>query len=173
MRRRRWLLGVVLVSLLAAACGRGDAPSSSGEGAVVALPSSPTELPEVDVAGYEALLETLRGTPVVVNVWASWCGPCRNEAPALAAAAQEYGDRVRFLGLDVLDTRPDARAFIQEYGWTYPSLFDRTGAIRDSLGLVGQPFTVFYDASGTVVDTYPGAIPADELRERVEALVQG
>jgi thiol-disulfide isomerase/thioredoxin len=173
MRRRRWLLGVVLASLLAAGCGGGDAPSSSGEGAVVALPSSPTELPEVDVAGYEALLETLRGTPVVVNVWASWCGPCRNEAPALAAAAQEYGDRVRFLGLDVLDTRPDARAFIQEYGWTYPSLFDRTGAIRDSLGLVGQPFTVFYDASGTVVDTYPGAIPADELRERVEALVQG
>jgi thiol-disulfide isomerase/thioredoxin len=172
MRGRRWLLGALLVSLLAA-CGGGEPTRSPAEDAAIALPASPTELPEFDVASYGALLEDLRGTPVVVNVWASWCGPCRNEAPALADAAAEYGDRVRFLGIDVLDTRADARAFIEEFDWPYPSIFDRTGSIRDRLGIVGQPATVFYDASGNVTDTYPGSIPADQLREHIEGLLSG
>lgn len=172
MRGRRWLLGALLVSLLAA-CGGGEPTRATAEDAAVALPTSPTELPEFDVAAYGALLEDLRGTPLVVNVWASWCGPCRIEAPALADAAAEYDDRVRFLGVDVLDTRADARAFIEEFGWPYPSIFDRTGSIRDSLGIVGQPVTVFYDASGNVMDIHPGSIPADQLRKHIEALLSG
>lgn len=169
MHLRRLLIGIAVLALLPA-CGGGSAASPSGEVAVT-LPSSPTALPDHDVASYAALLEGLRGTPVIVNVWASWCGPCRAEGPALADAATRYGDQVQFLGVDVLDARPDARAFIEEFGWPYPSIFDRTGAIRDSLGLVGQPLTVFYDARGEVVGTHVGAISDEQLTEQVEALI--
>ena len=90
-----------------------------------------------------------RGTPVLVNIWASWCGPCRQEAPFLAAANRTYGDRVRFVGVDILDERGSARDFIRASGWTYPSVYDPSGAIRDALGVIGQPATLFYDADGT------------------------
>jgi cytochrome c biogenesis protein CcmG/thiol:disulfide interchange protein DsbE len=172
MLRFRWLIVAILVSFVAVACGE-DGPAAAGDGSAVRLPSSPTELPDFDVAAYETLVEGLRGTPLVVNVWASWCGPCRVEAPALAEVATAYGDRVQFLGVAVLDTRPDARAFIEEFGWPYPSVFDRTGAIRDRLGLLGQPATIIYDAVGGVVDTYVGAISEDQLTQQLEALLAG
>ncbi|HEU4356031.1 MAG TPA: TlpA disulfide reductase family protein [Actinomycetota bacterium] len=167
MRVRRSLLALMLLALVAAGCGGGGGPSTEARSS---MPSTPTELPDADPESYTALLEGLRGTPVVVNVWASWCGPCRLEAPGLAEVAAEYGDRVRFLGIDVLDARPDARAFIEEFGWPYPSLFDRTGAIRDSFGLIGQPHTLFYGADGALVDTHLGTITGDQLREEVQAL---
>ena len=87
---------------------------------------------------------------MLVNIWASWCGPCRDEAPLLASAHETYGDRVRFVGVDILDERDSARAFMREFGWTYPSVYDPTGAIRDGLGLIGQPVMLFYDASGAI-----------------------
>jgi len=170
MHVRRWLLELVLVALVATGCGEGSREPLGGSVAEATLPSDPTALPDYDFEAYTALLADLRGTPVVVNVWASWCGPCRLEAPELTEVATEYDD-VRFLGLDVLDARPDARAFIQEFGWPYPSLFDRTGAIRDRLGLIGQPVTIFYDAEGVLVDTHVGSITIEQLTAQVESLV--
>lgn len=173
MRLRRSLLAAALVALLAAACGgsSGETGASGGAGAAT-LPSSPTELPDLDYAGYTQLLQELHGTPLVVNVWASWCGPCRDEAPTLARAAETYGDRVQFLGVDVLDARQDAVEFIRASGWTYPSVFDLDGEIRDGLGLLGQPVTLFYDGSGTLVDTHVGAIGPELLDERIAAILE-
>jgi cytochrome c biogenesis protein CcmG/thiol:disulfide interchange protein DsbE len=108
---------------------------------------------------------------VLVNVWASWCGPCRDEAPLLASAHETYGDRVRFLGVDILDQRASARAFMREFGWTYPSIFDPTGAIRDGLGLLGQPVTLFYDASGELADTWTGPLTEEALDANLDAIL--
>jgi thiol-disulfide isomerase/thioredoxin len=175
MRVRRASVALLLLAAITAVgCGAERGPVGGGGGDPTqagALPEDPTALPAADVASYQALLEDLRGTPVVVNVWASWCGPCRVEAPALTEVATEYGDRVQFLGIDVLDARPDAEAFITEFGWPYPSLFDEVGAIRDSLGLVGQPYTLFYEADGTLLDTHMGSITVEQLRAQVEDLV--
>jgi thiol-disulfide isomerase/thioredoxin len=164
---RRLIPLTLVLALVAAACAEGgEADDASGP----LLPTDPYELPAYDLASYEALLSELEGTPVLVNVWASWCGPCRVEAPHLAAAHAEFGDRVQFLGIDILDEREAARRFMREHGWTYPSVYDLPGAIRDGLGLLGQPVTLFYDASGELVDTWTGAIDEATLTERLERI---
>ena len=133
------------------------------------LPTHVAELPTFDVDTYRRLLTQMRGTPVVVNVWAAWCGPCQEEAPLLVAASQTYGDRVQFLGVDIVDSLGGARRFIEEHGLSYPSIFDPSGAIRDSLGMIGQPVTVFYDAGGNVAETYPGQLSQAELDKGIQA----
>lgn len=157
----------MVVALVTAACGGGDASDDTAS----LLPVDAFELPSFDSATYEKLLGQLEGTPVVVNIWASWCGPCRAEAPHLAAAARAYEGRVQFLGVDILDARESAREFMREFGWTYPSVFDETGAIRDRLGIIGQPATLFYDADGELVDTWIGPIGEAELTMAVEGLL--
>lgn len=158
---------ILVVAMFAGACSDGEAPGAA-TGSL--LPADPYELPAFDPASFDALLSELQGTPVLVNVWASWCGPCEQEAPHLAAAHAEYGDRVQFVGVDILDERASARRFMREYGWTYPSVYDVSGSIRDGLGLLGQPVTLFYDASGELVETWTGPIDEESLRENLELI---
>jgi cytochrome c biogenesis protein CcmG/thiol:disulfide interchange protein DsbE len=165
MTPRRLGLALACLTLLAAACGS-NAPSTPAR-----LPTDPTALPEFTLADYQHALGELRGTPLVVNVWASWCGPCREEAPLLAAAHRTYGDRARFLGVDILDERGSARDFMREYGWTYPSVYDPIGAIRDGLGLLGQPVTLFYDASGALIDTWTGPLSREALHSGLDMIL--
>jgi thiol-disulfide isomerase/thioredoxin len=155
------------LALALAACSDGG---NSGGSTRSLLPEDPYELPAVDPDSFQALLAELEGTPVLVNVWASWCGPCRDEAPHLAAAHAEYGDRIQFVGLDILDEREAARRFMRDNGWTYPSVFDLPGTVRDSLGVLGQPVTLFYDASGELVSSWTGAIDEDVLRANLELI---
>ena len=161
----------VLSGLLLTACGGEPVPSGGGSGTTIVLPPSPTALPSFTPTQFERLLVSLRGKPVVVNIWASWCGPCLEEAPGLARVAREFQGKVQFLGVDILDHLAPARAFIRRFGWPYPSVFDRRGAIRDDLGFVGQPITVVYDASGMQVFTHSGAVGEADLREAVEGVV--
>lgn len=175
---------IVGLALVAVACGGPSGAGSEGAadagtiaaGNAAEAPSLPTTADALPAAGkpeYDVLLEELRGTPVVVNIWASWCGPCRAEAPHLAEAHGRVGDRVQFLGVDILDARESAREFMREFGWTYPSLFDADGEIRDRLGFIGQPVTIFYDADGTIVSSWNGPITAEELNERIDGLLAG
>ncbi|MEX0754284.1 MAG: TlpA disulfide reductase family protein [Actinomycetota bacterium] len=169
-----------VLMLLAACTGDGEptlpgAPSAGApaRNATTAplLPTTVDALPELDPAGYQQLLEQLEGTPVVVNFWGSWCGPCKDEAPDLRAAGERYGDRVQFLGVDILDERTSAAAFIERAGWTYPSVSNPNGDVRDSLGFLGQPITLFYDSSGELVHQRQGAIGPDELRDGIELIL--
>jgi cytochrome c biogenesis protein CcmG, thiol:disulfide interchange protein DsbE len=164
---RRSLPAVLACALLVmSACGpSGGAVSASGR-----LPANPYALPEFDKASYDKMLARERGTPVLVNIWASWCSPCRHEAPFLATASETYGDRVQFVGVDILDARDSARAFMHESGWTYPSVYDPNGAIRDGLGIIGQPATLFYDADGTLVKQWLGPLTEEALTSNLERI---
>jgi thiol-disulfide isomerase/thioredoxin len=165
-KTRRSLAALLAVSLLAACGGGGD-----GTGEEVDL-DDPYQLPSGDMETFEAVLADLRGTPVVVNVWASWCGPCRDEAGHLSDAAKDHDGEVQFLGVDVLDNREPARDFIREFDWTYPSLFDADADIRDGLGFVGQPETVFFDADGNLVFQVIGPVSPEDLEHGI-ALASG
>jgi thiol-disulfide isomerase/thioredoxin len=166
---RRSLLAVLCCALLASACGSsGGALTATGR-----LPANPYALPEFDKAAYDKMLARQRGTPVLVNIWASWCGPCRQEAPFLAAASRSYDERVQFVGVDILDARDSARDFMRRSGWTYPSVFDPNASIRDGLGILGQPATLFYDADGTLVKRWLGPLTEEALTSNLERIAGG
>jgi thiol-disulfide isomerase/thioredoxin len=118
------------------------------------------------------LLSELEGTPVLVNFWGSWCPPCKDEMPRLVAAHDEFGDRVQFLGVDIMDNREDAKLFMEEYGMTFPSVFDVPDVIKTSLGQFGQPTTVFFRADGSFEFAYAGPIGENILGKHLERIAE-
>lgn len=103
-----------------------------------------------DVEDFRRRMRALRGYPVVVNVWGSWCGPCKHEFPYFQRAAMRTGKRVGFLGINIIDNTENAEAFLEEKPVPYPSLEDSDGKIaREAApGAKGAPITIFYDADG-------------------------
>jgi cytochrome oxidase Cu insertion factor (SCO1/SenC/PrrC family)/thiol-disulfide isomerase/thioredoxin len=134
--------------------GRGGAAGASGGGGAAGASGgalhSGTDL--------SAALEAARGGPAVVNVWASWCPPCREEVPLFAAAARRFGDRIAFLGADLEDDEGAARGFLRRAGVDYPSYPADDGEVGELLGPVqGTPLTFYLDSAGKVVDEHIGA----------------
>jgi cytochrome c biogenesis protein CcmG, thiol:disulfide interchange protein DsbE len=103
-----------------------------------------------------ARLRGLRGRPVVVNVWAAWCGPCRVELPVLQRASLDWGRRVAFLGVDLRDNREAAGRLLRQIPLPYPSYADPDGAIAIGYRLVGTPATIYYDAAGRQTYVHEG-----------------
>ena len=172
MPPRRAASVVLVLAMAAAACTGGastdttaaptpslilTSPRAVNATSAPLLPAGRFTLPEFDYGRFQDLLGELKGTPVLVNVWASWCGPCREEAPLLRDAARRFGSRVQFIGVDIQDERPLAQATIRDFGWPYPSVFDPNEDVKHGLGLLGQPDTLFYDRDGNrVTFTYRG-----------------
>jgi cytochrome c biogenesis protein CcmG, thiol:disulfide interchange protein DsbE len=123
------------------------------------------------LSGETLALAELRGKPVVVNFWASWCGPCADEAPLFERAYEEYGDRIAFVGVDIKDARSDAEAFLARYHLDYPHVRDEDLAIYDAYGLTGQPETFFLDEKGLIVKHIPGPVDEELLFRLLDSLV--
>ena len=116
-------------------------------------------------------LTELRGYPVVLNFWASWCIPCKEEAPYFDAAARAHRGKVAFLGLDIQDLVPDARRFLDELGVPYVSVRDGTPKTYSAYGLTGVPETYFIDGEGRVVEHAIGAMSRRELEASIAVLL--
>jgi cytochrome c biogenesis protein CcmG/thiol:disulfide interchange protein DsbE len=115
-------------------------------------------------------LDELRGRPVVLNFWASWCIPCREEAPVLERAWKEARRQgVLFLGLDVRDLRDEARAFLREFRLTYPSVRDGGGDSMRPWGVTGIPETFFLTADRRVAGHIIGAVTDEQLDQGIAA----
>lgn len=128
------------------------------------------DLPETTPSEVRALLAASE-RPVVLNVWASWCVPCRSEAPLLREAHAEHGDEVRFVGVAVEDAQRDARAFLAEFGLTgFEHYFDRPGAVPADLGARGVPLTFFFAPGGDLVDLHRGVIDEGALALGIDEL---
>ena len=118
-------------------------------------------------------LRALRGQPVVLNFWASWCVPCKKEAPLLAASAKTHAGKVAFLGVDVQDFTSDARHFLARYHVNYVSVRDGAGSTYDGYGLTGVPETYFVNREGRIVAHVPGQLSGKQLEEGVQLVIGG
>jgi cytochrome c biogenesis protein CcmG, thiol:disulfide interchange protein DsbE len=119
-------------------------------------------------------LGELRGTPLVLNFWASWCIPCREEAPLLESGWRHFGRRgVLFIGLNMQDLTSDARGFLSEFEIRYPTIRDQGNGVAQSYGVTGVPETYFIDARGRVVAHVIGVVSEEQLRDGAEAARTG
>jgi cytochrome c biogenesis protein CcmG, thiol:disulfide interchange protein DsbE len=171
-----WLLGAIAVAAIVA-IGLSQAPESKSPsqptkrklvanevreklaGAPPPLAALHRQANQLLPGGRKALkarLLELRGHPVVVNVWGSWCGPCRVELPILQRASLDWGKRVAFLGVDTKDNRRDAARLLADIPVTYPSYEDADAKIFSSYKLLGAPSTIYYDAAGKQAYVHQG-----------------
>ena len=119
-------------------------------------------------------LDELRGTPVAINFWASWCLPCREEAPLLERGWRAAGRQgVLFLGLNIQDVRSDALGFLRRFGQTFPNVRDPSDAIARRWGVTGIPETFFISARGDVVGHVIGLMRPAQLEDGVAAALAG
>ena len=170
----KWIatgLGIALVALLVyGLIGAGGSTTLDDAVAGGERPEAPSiELPTVD--GGRAQLADFRGKPVVLNFWASWCEPCKDEAPALRRAQRRLeraGGTV--LGVTVEDAREDSRAFAREFGLEFPSLRDVGGRLGEAYGTNGVPETFVIDRRGRVVALQRGSVD-DRFLDRALAEV--
>jgi len=125
-------------------------------------PPVPHAMPDLTLdclgVGPAVNLAHLRGLPTVVNVWASWCGPCRTETPALEAAHRVLGSKVRFIGVDISDDATAAQQFLLADHVTYPSVYDPNDTVRAPLLILGPPVTFLVGANGHIVKRLDGGI---------------
>ena len=171
MLRRAAVSLVIVLLLLAPACTKGGDASADPIGAKrMSSPAPP--LAGDDLDGDPIALADLRGDVVVVNFWATWCVPCRNEQPALERVHRAYsGQGVEFLGVDERDGVAEARAWVEEFDVTYPSIQDPSGAWADDFELFGYPDTFVIDASGTIRWAVYGQTSAEQLRQLVDRVL--
>jgi cytochrome c biogenesis protein CcmG/thiol:disulfide interchange protein DsbE len=149
-------LAALAVAGALAGCGSGDAPSQPAQPAG-RLSGESGRLVGGGTAAFQRQLGLLKGTPVVVNQWASWCGPCRFEFPFFASLARGYKGRVAFLGVDSQDSRDGAQRFLREHPVPYPSFYDPDVSIaRAFRGGAAWPTTAYYAASGKREYTHAG-----------------
>ena len=185
------LLAAVVAALMLSGCG--SASSDVGDQAQAAervltpqmqrLDPCPERADQADVAvpGLPAVilpclgqgpavdLAYVRGTPLVVNVWATWCPPCIKEMPLLRAMAEKYSPDVRFLGIDLQDDETSALAMLEEFDITFPSVVDRDGIVRSSLGVSGPPVTFFVQPDGIIAGRWDGLLPNEEIFDALMA----
>jgi cytochrome c biogenesis protein CcmG/thiol:disulfide interchange protein DsbE len=163
------LVAVVVIGLTQASGGGGEGKSAGGvcgevparlEGAPAAIASLHDQscaLLDGGASAFKDRLDSLEGHPVVVNQWASWCGPCRAEFPHFQRLSVSLGKKVAFLGVDSMDNNGDAAKFLEKYPIVYPSYKDGEGKVAQVFNGVGPlPKTVFYDANGKLQFVHVG-----------------
>ncbi|MFT7597557.1 MAG: cytochrome c biogenesis protein CcmG/thiol:disulfide interchange protein DsbE [Acidimicrobiales bacterium] len=130
----------------------------------------PTEgsFPSISTIEFGQILVGARGQPVVVNVWASWCAPCRTEMPLLQDAAIAFAGEAVIFGVASNDDPGESMRFLEELGATYPNVFDATGEIRVALGLTAYPTTYVFGADGTLRARVNGGISEQRLAGLIE-----
>lgn len=167
--RRAVIAGVSILAVLLALGTLQQGMRGAIGGALIGKPAPDFTLTTFD--GDVVRLDDFRGRPVVINFWASWCPPCRTEAPALdkVARAEQAAGRAVFLGVDVRDQEESARRFLSDFSVTYPTGPD-SGNVEASYQGIGIPYTVFVAADGTIARTWIGPLDEQQLTTIVDEI---
>lgn len=179
MKQKTWiiLLAVVAAVLIIAAVFLWIGVIKGGLPAL--FPEKPQAQTAPDVTVYTAdgtavKLSDFKGKPVVLNFWASWCGPCKSEMPAFEAAYQAQGDDIQFLMVNLTDgvseTVETASAFIAGTGYTFPVFYDTSAAANQAYDVSAIPATFFIDADGCIIDSHTGALDAATLENYLDKI---
>jgi cytochrome c biogenesis protein CcmG/thiol:disulfide interchange protein DsbE len=144
------------------------------KGAQIAVgePAPDAAVQRLDGSG-EVSLADYRGQWVLLNFWASWCDPCRDEAPAIEKFSNENKDNLVVIGMDTEDLSGDAQAFIREFGLTYEQLHDVDGGRKDAYGIFALPESFLIDPDGNLALIQRGPVDEQFLNEQVKPLIDG
>ncbi len=173
-RRPRALVAALTLCLALAACTSGQGSGTTDvatcpDGTTATAPSGPDALPAttLSVLGQESQVATACwvGQPLVVNFWAEWCGPCKDEMPDFEAVHQAVGDQVRFIGVDYQDRPQAALAFAEQVGVTYELVEDPDGSFFRAVEGRGTPQTLLVDADGRIVYRHAGPLTRSALEQ--------
>jgi len=175
-RRRRWgwwlVAGVALVGASVVVAVTTDDSLGKVPGTLRLEGAAKTfALEDVRVARPPVALEALRGKPVVLNFFASWCGPCVREMPALQAMSERYRGKVHFVGVTFNDRREAAKDVIERTGVTYPAAFDPESDVAVDYVVRVMPTTFFIGADGNLVERKDGEISELQLRTVIDRLI--
>jgi cytochrome c biogenesis protein CcmG/thiol:disulfide interchange protein DsbE len=163
------VVGFAIAELRSTSNGGLGTAAGPGQAVAVDTPAPDFDLPLLAEGEGTLSLSSLRGDVVVLNFWATWCIPCRDEMPGLQATWERYRQEgVRFVGVNALDDRASAVAFAKDLGITYPSVFDPSGTLSDDYRLVGFPSTFVIDRAGVIRVEFHGYVDEQSLTEAIE-----
>ncbi len=169
LKPNKLLLAVSVPGLLLALVAAGLI-FSSGEKVITKNPAPDFSLQLLDGGTFK--LSAYKGTPVMINFFASWCHPCRKEIPSLVAIRTEYKPKgVHFLAIAIDDTEKDVNALVAKLGFTFPIGLDITGKIKDDYGVYGLPTTFFIDKKGFISYSHAGSATKELLRHELDKLL--
>ncbi|MCM3699832.1 TlpA disulfide reductase family protein [Paenibacillus macerans] len=196
MKRNRWILSGVLVVLLVLVLldrgtqegwrsifkGAGSEAAAGKDGqsltamAAAGAPKPGTPSPSFSLTGLDGKRYDVGGKrdkPLLLNFWASWCDPCKEEAPELVKLADKYKDSLDVYGINVTfyDKLDDAKAFVKNYGYTFPVLLDEKEKVYSQFNGVAFPTNVLIDENGIIQDVILGVISPEELEEKIKKLL--
>ncbi len=167
------VFAVLVLALFAVlAYGLANRSSATGRSGMTRIGKPAPQFAMQLLDGGEFQLSDHEGRPLIINFWASWCPPCRQESPAFERQWRRYRDTgIQFVGVDIQDDVSDAEAYVREFGLTFPNGLDPDGKITIDYGVIGLPVTFFVGSSGIVEGRWVGAIPEEKLEEWVKTLV--
>jgi cytochrome c biogenesis protein CcmG/thiol:disulfide interchange protein DsbE len=175
-------LAIGLSQLGASSSSGGGGPAPSRSAAQRQLAGSPPALDALHrdadkllpAKDYRARIAALKGFPIVVNIWGSWCVPCRQEFPVFQRVSAALGREVAFVGVDTQDPEDEALKFLAANPLSYPSFQDLDGSLAKSFGIIGTPSTIYYDKHGEQAYLHQGPYREDaDLRADIERYARG